>query len=73
VRVEDTFGNVVGVLECLGGRSEGDERSELDHSVENVDIIDGILHLLRLGSDLLLHVDGKEGIARWAFEKDVGE
>jgi hypothetical protein len=71
--VEDTFGNIVGVLECLGGRGKREEGSELNHSVENVDIVDGILHLLRLGSNLFLHIDGEKGIARWAFEKDVGE
>jgi len=52
----------------LSGRGEGEERGELNHSVENVEIVDGILHLLCLGSNLLLHVDGKEGIARRSFE-----
>jgi hypothetical protein len=73
VGVEDTFGNIVGVLESLSSRSEWHERSELDHSVENVDVVDGILHRLGLGANLLLHIDGEKGIARRSFKEDVGE
>lgn len=73
VRVEDSFRDIVGVLESLSGRCEGEEGRELDHSVENVDVVDGLLHLFRLCSNLLLHVDGEQGIARCTFEENVGE
>lgn len=73
VRVQHALGDVVGVLESLGGGGEGEERGQLDHAGEDPIVVDGVLELLGAGGDLLLLGDGEEGVTRGALEENVGE
>lgn len=73
VGVQDTLGDIVGVLERLGSAGEGEERGELEHAVERVPVIDRVLELLGPRGNLLLELDVEDGIARGTLEEDVRE
>lgn len=73
VGVENTLGDIVGVLQSLGSGGERKERGERHHAVEGVPVIDRVLELLGASSDLLLEVDLVEAVAGGALKEDVRE
>jgi len=72
VVAHDTFGDLVGVLERLGGALERCERDELDHLAEASQVLVRILNLLQAGTDGVgLQLHGEDGVAHGGLVEEV--
>src|SRR5688572_158824 len=66
-----TFRDIVNVLQRLSRRLEGGKALESYHLSKLPQILDRLLHFLRLGANILRELDRKDCIAGGRFEEQV--